>query len=61
MPPPAKPKPAPSSSSTPSTSASGAPAPATIYTCPMHPEVQSPTPGMCPKCGMQLTPKAGGK
>jgi len=24
------------------------------YTCPMHPEVQSDTPGSCPKCGMTL-------
>ncbi|MGH8585571.1 MAG: YHS domain-containing protein, partial [Gammaproteobacteria bacterium] len=22
------------------------------YTCPMHPEVESPRPGGCPKCGM---------
>lgn len=27
---------------------------AEIYTCPMHPEVQSPKPGKCPKCGMTL-------
>ena len=26
----------------------------TIYTCPMHPEVTSTTPGTCPKCGMTL-------
>ena len=26
------------------------------YTCPMHPEVQSDKPGMCPDCGMQLIP-----
>ena len=25
-----------------------------IYTCPMHPEIQSPRPGNCPKCGMKL-------
>jgi hypothetical protein len=25
-----------------------------IYTCPMHPEVQSGEPGTCPKCGMKL-------
>lgn len=25
-----------------------------IYTCPMHPEVESPTPGACLKCGMAL-------
>ena len=29
---------------------------ATIYTCPMHPEVQQPMPGSCPKCGMALEP-----
>ena len=26
------------------------------YTCPMHPEIRSPSPGTCPKCGMQLVP-----
>ena len=25
-----------------------------VYTCPMHPEVQSDQPGSCPKCGMAL-------
>ena len=25
-----------------------------IYTCPMHPEIQSSKPGNCPKCGMKL-------
>ncbi len=29
---------------------------ATGYTCPMHPEVRTPTPGSCPKCGMALEP-----
>jgi Cu+-exporting ATPase len=28
----------------------------TIYTCPMHPEVQQAGPGSCPKCGMALEP-----
>lgn len=28
-----------------------------IYTCPMHPEVQSDKPGKCPKCGMTLVKK----
>jgi Cu+-exporting ATPase len=28
----------------------------TIYTCPMHPEVQQDRPGPCPKCGMALEP-----
>jgi uncharacterized protein len=25
-----------------------------VYTCPMHPEVRSSTPGVCPRCGMAL-------
>ena len=29
---------------------------ATVYTCPMHPEVRSDQPGTCPKCGMKLVP-----
>lgn len=28
----------------------------TPYTCPMHPEILSPGPGDCPKCGMPLEP-----
>ena len=28
----------------------------TPFTCPMHPEVESPGPGSCPKCGMALEP-----
>ena len=28
-----------------------------IYTCPMHPQIQSPTPGHCPICGMTLVPQ----
>jgi hypothetical protein len=43
--------PAPSSAS-PSSADAGV-----TYTCPMHPEVQSNTPGRCPKCGMTLVPK----
>jgi hypothetical protein len=36
------------------------------YTCPMHPEVDSDKPGLCPHCGMKLeekktkAPKSGG-
>lgn len=30
----------------------------TVYTCPMHPEVQQATPGMCPECGMALVKKS---
>jgi Cu+-exporting ATPase len=34
-----------------------APAPAgTLYTCPMHPEIQQAGPGSCPICGMALEP-----
>jgi len=28
----------------------------TIYSCPMHPEIQQEKPGMCPECGMSLVP-----
>ncbi|SDX91041.1 heavy metal-binding domain-containing protein, partial [Allgaiera indica] len=28
-----------------------------VYTCPMHPEVTSDSPGSCPKCGMDLVPQ----
>ena len=31
---------------------------ATVYTCPMHPEVRRSKPGQCPKCGMTLVPAA---
>jgi Cu(I)/Ag(I) efflux system membrane fusion protein len=39
----------------PSATSKSAPA-ATVYTCPMHPEVRSDAPGQCPKCGMTLVP-----
>ena len=29
---------------------------ATVYTCPMHPEIRQDRPGNCPKCGMTLEP-----
>ena len=29
---------------------------ATLYTCPMHPEIRQDRPGNCPKCGMTLEP-----
>jgi hypothetical protein len=29
------------------------------YTCTMHPDVITKSPGACPKCGMQLVPKGG--
>jgi len=32
-------------------------APGTLYTCPMHPEIESDKPGACPICGMALEPK----
>jgi len=31
--------------------------PGTLYTCPMHPEVEQERPGSCPFCGMALEPK----
>jgi Cu+-exporting ATPase len=30
---------------------------ATIYTCPMHPQIEQDHPGACPICGMALEPK----
>ena len=32
----------------------------TMYTCPMHPEIQQAKPGNCPKCGMALEPEMPG-
>lgn len=31
---------------------------ARVLTCPMHPDIETTTPGSCPLCGMQLVPKA---
>jgi copper-(or silver)-translocating P-type ATPase len=36
--------------------ASSAQAAGTIYTCPMHPQIRLPAPGICPICGMTLEP-----
>jgi Cu+-exporting ATPase len=36
-----------------------APTGKTIYTCPMHPQIERDHPGDCPICGMPLEPKAG--
>jgi len=36
------------------------PSTATVYTCPMHPEVEQDTPGKCPKCGRELVAKRPG-
>ncbi|MBI3136005.1 MAG: efflux RND transporter periplasmic adaptor subunit [Bacteroidetes bacterium] len=30
-----------------------------VYTCPMHPEIESDQPGNCPKCNMKLVLKQG--
>lgn len=32
-----------------------------MYTCTMHPEIVTSKPGSCPKCGMTLVEKKGGK
>ncbi|MFL6521119.1 MAG: copper-transporting P-type ATPase [Chthoniobacterales bacterium] len=32
-------------------------APSSLYTCPMHPEIERDAPGACPICGMALEPK----
>ena len=29
-----------------------------VYTCPMHSQVRSPAPGLCPICNMTLVPEA---
>jgi membrane fusion protein, copper/silver efflux system len=47
---------APTPSATPGVAASRA---ATIYPCPMHPEIRDTKPGECPKCGMDLVPVKG--
>ncbi|MBX3233562.1 MAG: hypothetical protein KIT84_11200 [Labilithrix sp.] len=37
--------------------ATPAPSAKTVYVCPMHPDVTSDAPGLCPKCNMKLEPK----
>jgi hypothetical protein len=37
--------------------AAGARTQSAVFVCPMHPEVTSTTPGVCPKCNMKLVPK----
>lgn len=37
--------------------ATAAPAQATMYVCPMHPQVRQDHPGTCPICGMELVPE----
>jgi hypothetical protein len=37
--------------------AHGAEASKTVYVCPMHPEVTSDKPGICPTCNMRLEPR----
>jgi len=44
---------------TPAPAASAAPV-GTIYTCPMHPQIRQPGPGVCPICGMALEPEMPG-
>lgn len=41
----------------PSSAPSAPPASSAIFGCPMHPDVLSPAPGLCPKCQMALRPK----
>lgn len=57
----AKPRPKPSPKASPRPKARPKPKPkpkeATIYTCPMHPQIQQPGPGQCPICKMDLVPK----
>ena len=37
---------------------SAPPSAGTLYTCPMHPEIERPGPGSCPICGMALEPRS---
>jgi membrane fusion protein, copper/silver efflux system len=50
----------PTNTKSPTAAASATQPAATVFTCPMHPEVRSATPGKCPKCGMALEPAPSG-
>lgn len=57
----AAPNPAPAAAAPNKASAAATPNKAVvIYSCPMHPEVQSSVPGKCPKCGMDLVQQPSG-
>ncbi len=43
-----------SAEAAPSSDSPTAPSAGALYACPMHPEVTSPVPSSCPKCGMNL-------
>ena len=45
------------SASTSPTAASSSGSEATIWTCPMHPQIELPEPGQCPICSMDLVPQ----
>lgn len=47
----------PAAAASPATKQGGGKPAAVIYTCVMHPEVQQPGSGTCPKCGMTLVKK----
>lgn len=47
---------APEGATPPPAHAHGPMASAASYVCPMHPEVVSSQPGVCPKCNMHLVP-----
>lgn len=44
----------------PATDSSGKMMSSVKYTCKMHPQVISDTPGHCPKCGMEMVPMKAG-
>ena len=44
-------------SDSPADTGTGSQGAATMYTCPMHPQIRRPAPGNCPICGMALEPE----